>query len=258
MKLSALAGETGVSTASIKYYIHVGILPPGRKRNATTADYSQTHVERLALISYLRGQLGSPISSIAALTQAIEDETLENIELMGICQSLALEASNALGPTNTATGESSPSASLSACTDPADRADCAGSDPAASDRAGSSRAASNVEDDIRDVLDELEWPNVSPTAVTSMADVLEELGASGYSVGPDLIRLHIQALAEVASRNTSPITDNLCREQICLRVIRGITLHNRLLVATSALVHASLSALPRTSQNAESQATKFV
>ncbi|MGO1348812.1 MAG: MerR family transcriptional regulator, partial [Brevibacterium aurantiacum] len=32
MKLSALAAESGVSTASIKYYIHVGILPPGRKR----------------------------------------------------------------------------------------------------------------------------------------------------------------------------------------------------------------------------------
>ena len=255
MKLSVLAGETGVSTASIKYYIHVGILPPGRKRNATTADYSRAHVERLALISCLRTELGSPINSIAALTHAIADETLENIELMGICQRLALEAGNALGPTSTATGVSSPPASLSAGPEPADRA---GSDRAGSDRAGSDRAGLHVEDDIRDVLDELEWPDVSPAAVTSMAHVLEELAASGYSIGPDLIRLHIHALAEVASRNTSPITDDLSRDKICLQVIRGITLHNRLLVATSALVHASLSAMPRTSHNDESQATKSV
>lgn len=231
MKLSALARKTGVSTASIKYYIHVGILPSGRKRNATTAVYSAAHVERLALISYLRGELGSPISSIAALTRSIEDETLENIELMGICQHLALEASNALGPRRAASEESSPPAPLSACTVPADPAEA------------------NTENDIRGVLNDLEWPDVSPDAVSSMAHVLHELGASGYSAGPDFIRLHILALAEVANRNTSPITDELRRDQICLQVIRGITLHNRLLVATSALVHASLSALPRTSQS---------
>lgn len=96
MKLSALAQESGVSTASIKYYIHVGVLRPGHKRNATTADYSQAHADRLRLIICLRRELRSPIDSIAALTRAIDDESLENIELMGLCQRLALEASNVL------------------------------------------------------------------------------------------------------------------------------------------------------------------
>ncbi|MDN6190089.1 MAG: MerR family transcriptional regulator, partial [Brevibacterium sp.] len=96
MKLSALARETGASTASIKYYIHVGILPSGRKRNATTADYSQAHIDRLALIIWLRRELGTPIDSISALTRTIDDKALETIELMGICQRVALEASNVL------------------------------------------------------------------------------------------------------------------------------------------------------------------
>ena len=91
-----------------------------------------------------------------------------------------------------------------------------------------------------------------------MAGVLEELNTSGYPVGRDTILRHIQALAEIAGRNTAPITDNLSRDEICVEVIRGITLHNRLLVATSALVHASLSALPRSSHPSESQATKSV
>lgn len=180
MKLSALARETEVSTASIKYCIHVRILPPGIKRNATTAVYAQSHIDRLRLITFLRRELGSSIDSFTALTQAIDDETLENI----------------------------------------------------------------------DVLGELGWPDISPSAVTSMAHVLQELSVSGYPVGRDTIVRNIQALTEVAGRNTAPITDNLSRDRTCIVVIRGITMHNRLLLATSALVHASLSALPRASDAA--------
>ncbi|MCF2574024.1 MerR family transcriptional regulator [Brevibacterium sp. UCMA 11754] len=222
MKLSALARESGVSTASIKYYIHVGILRPGLKRNATTSDYSQAHVDRLGLITCLRRELSSPIESIAALTRAIDDESLENIELMGICQRLALEASNVL---KSAAGSSSPS------------------------EPEPEPAPKTIENDIRDILQELGWPDISPTAVASMAGVLEELSDSGYPVGRDTILRHIQALAEIAARNTTPITDSLSRDRICVEVVRGITMHNRLLVATSALVHASLSAMPRSPQS---------
>ncbi|WP_231442743.1 MerR family transcriptional regulator [Brevibacterium zhoupengii] len=243
MKLSALAAESGVSTASIKYYIHVGILPPGRKRNATTAVYSQAHLDRLALITWLRRELGSPIESIAALTRAIDDESLENIELMGLCQRLALEASNVLKSADPA----SPTAHSTSQPD----------DSESPPHSESSSSSSSVENDIRGVLHELGWPDISTTAVASMAGVLDELSASGYHVGPDTIRRHIRSLAEVASRNTRPITDDLSRDRICIEVMRGITMHNRLLITTSALVHASLSAMPRSSQNSAPQATKF-
>ncbi|MCF2587051.1 MerR family transcriptional regulator [Brevibacterium sp. UCMA 11752] len=238
MKLSALARESGVSTASIKYYIHVGILLPGRKRNATTAEYSQAHVDRLGLITCLRRELGSPIESIAALTRAIDDEALENIELMGICQRLALEASNVL---KSATGSSSPSEP-----EP-EPAAAAAAEP--EHQPEPEPEPKTIENDIRDVLQELGWPDISPTAVASMAGALEELSASGYPVGRDTILRHIQALTEIAGRNTAPITDSLSRDRICVEVVRGITMHNRLLAATSALVHASLSAMPRSSQS---------
>lgn len=243
MKLSALAREAGVSTASIKYYIHVSILLPGRKLNATTADYSQAHVDRLGLITCLRRELGSSIDSIAALTRAIDDESLENIELMGICQGLALEASHVLK------SEVSDSSAADLESTPNTVSTTAGS-PAA-------ERPSAIENDIRDVLRELGWPDISPAAVESMAGVLAELSTSGYPVGRDTILRHIQALAEIAGRNTAPITDSLSRDRICLEVVRGITMHNRLLVATSALVHASLSAMPRTPYDSESLATKF-
>lgn len=244
MKLSALAQESGVSTASIKYYIHVGILRPGYKRNATTADYSQAHVDRLELITWLRRELGSPIGSIATLTEAIEDESLANIELMGLCQRLALEASKALQSAKPPRSATSPEPS-SASPEPSS----ASPEPSGTKDSPPAVTQSPIENDIRDVLGELGWPDISPTAVASMSGVLEELSAAGYLVGRDMIMGHIQALTEVASRNTTPITDDLSRDQICIEVVRGITLHNRLLVATSALVHASLSAMPRSSHS---------
>lgn len=244
MKLSALAQESGVSTASIKYYIHVGVLRPGHKRNATTADYSQAHADRLRLIICLRRELRSPIDSIAALTRAIDDESLENIELMGLCQRLALEASNvlksAIPPLSATVPASQATGSEPQATSP---------EPSSVEDSPPSATQSTIENDIRNALGELGWPDISPTAVASMAGVLEELSASGYSVGRDMIMRHIQALTEVGNRNTTPITDDLSRDQICIEVVRGITMHNRLLVATSALVHASLSAMPRSSHS---------
>lgn len=251
MKLSELAQCSGVSTASIKYYIHVGILSPGRKKNATTAVYSREHVHRLELITCLRRDLGAPIDSIAVLTRAIEDAAVENLELMGICQRLTLEANKALYSPDS----DEPAANL---TD----ADVPAANPTGPDLPGPNYSDPDVsaalavlytmseplpfETEIRSVLEELELPDVSPTSVVSMAHVLGQLQAAGYVIDRESIRLHIQALAAVAALNTAPITDDLSRDEICVAVIRGITLHNRLLLATSAVVHASFAARPRT------------
>ncbi len=56
---------------------------------------------------------------------------------------------------------------------------------------------------------------------------------------------HATALAQIARENTLPISDSLTRDEIALAVIRGITLHNRLLISMSTLVHAAMSAQAR-------------
>ncbi|GAB3562800.1 MerR family transcriptional regulator [Spelaeicoccus albus] len=210
MKLSSLAVTTGVSTASIKYYIHVGILPAGRKRNATTAVYDDVHVHRLALVTWLRAELHTPLGSIADLARAIDDENVPMIELMGECQRLALSSGGTAAPRRTPAGESS---------------------------------RHDFNDDVLSALEELGWPDISPTARRSVSDALADFAAAGYVVGPDTIILHARALTKIVRENVDPITDGLSRDEVCLQVIRGVTMHNRLLIATSALVHASISAL---------------
>lgn len=49
MRISELARRGGVSTATVKYYLREGLVPPGRLTSATQAQYDESHVERLRL-----------------------------------------------------------------------------------------------------------------------------------------------------------------------------------------------------------------
>lgn len=89
MKLGRLAERSGASTATIKYWVREGILPPGRLRNQTTAEYSDRHVERIQLIKTLRRRFNLSIVDISNLTGMIDDECVPLIEVMQECQLIA-------------------------------------------------------------------------------------------------------------------------------------------------------------------------
>ena len=43
MRLAELSERSGVSTATIKYYLREGLLQPGRRVTATQAEYDEEH-----------------------------------------------------------------------------------------------------------------------------------------------------------------------------------------------------------------------
>lgn len=206
MKLRELAERSGVSTASIKYYIRLGVLPAGEKKNATTSVYDESHLHRLTLITWLRRELDLPMSAISELTDSIADESISNLELMGLSQNLSVTTS--------------------------------GEPPRRGSKPGFA-----VE--VHEALSCLDWPDISVSAVDRVATALKDLSDAGYEVGAAFVLRHARALAEIARENTFPITDGLSRDEICLAVIRGVTLHNRLLLAMSALTHAAMAAQAR-------------
>lgn len=53
MRISELSAATGVSVASIKYYLREGLLPEGERTSATQAAYGDVHVRRLGVIRAL-------------------------------------------------------------------------------------------------------------------------------------------------------------------------------------------------------------
>ncbi|MFD5968950.1 MerR family transcriptional regulator [Streptomyces sp. NPDC060311] len=76
MRLADLSKRSGVSTATIKYYLREGLLPPGRQINATTAEYDEGHLRRLRLVRALI-QVGKvPVSTAREILGHVDDESL--------------------------------------------------------------------------------------------------------------------------------------------------------------------------------------
>lgn len=90
MQLKELSEQSGVSAASIKYYLREGLLPPGAAVHATRAQYSARHVERLDLIQALRRIVGLNIEQIRGILR-MADDGASRLELLAAVQRVVLE-----------------------------------------------------------------------------------------------------------------------------------------------------------------------
>ncbi|CAN7462896.1 MerR family transcriptional regulator [Arthrobacter sp. LjRoot14] len=90
MQLKELSERSGVSAASIKYYLREGLLPAGAAVHATRAQYSARHVERLELIQALRRIVGLNIEQIRGLLR-MADDGAPRLDLLAAVQSVVLE-----------------------------------------------------------------------------------------------------------------------------------------------------------------------
>lgn len=74
MTLAELSAATGVSVATIKYYIREGLLPAGEPIGPKKAEYDERHVSRIRLIRILREVGDVPIARIGDVVTALGDQ----------------------------------------------------------------------------------------------------------------------------------------------------------------------------------------
>ncbi|MFX1820116.1 MerR family transcriptional regulator [Pseudarthrobacter sp. CC4] len=93
MQLHELSQRSGVTPASIKYYLREGLLPPGEAVHATRAEYSASHLERLELIQALRRIVGLNIGQIRGLVK-MADDGVPRLDLLAAVQRVVLDLGN--------------------------------------------------------------------------------------------------------------------------------------------------------------------
>ncbi|AKJ10577.1 transcriptional regulator [Streptomyces incarnatus] len=76
MRLAELSRRSGVSTATIKYYLREGLLPPGRQVNPTTAEYDEAHLRRLRLVRAMIQVGGIPVATVREVLRNVDDYAL--------------------------------------------------------------------------------------------------------------------------------------------------------------------------------------
>ena len=93
MQLNELSQQSGVSPASIKYYLREGLLPAGNVVHVTRAEYSVRHLERLTLIQALRRIVGLNIAQIGGLVK-MADDGVPRLDLLAAVQRVVLNLEN--------------------------------------------------------------------------------------------------------------------------------------------------------------------
>ncbi|MEV5976887.1 MerR family transcriptional regulator [Streptomyces sp. NPDC052114] len=83
MRLAELSRRSGVPTATIKYYLREGLLPPGQRVSATQAEYDEEHLQRLRLVRALIQVGRVPVASAREVLTALEDESLDHNSRLG-------------------------------------------------------------------------------------------------------------------------------------------------------------------------------
>ncbi|MFJ2019178.1 MerR family transcriptional regulator [Streptomyces nodosus] len=83
MRLAELSARSGVSTATIKFYLREGLLPPGRRVTATQSDYDEGHLRRLRLVRALIQVGRIPVASARDVLAALADDRLSPNERLG-------------------------------------------------------------------------------------------------------------------------------------------------------------------------------
>ncbi|MFD7711009.1 MerR family transcriptional regulator [Streptomyces sp. NPDC059785] len=76
MRLTELSERSGVSIATIKYYLREGLLAPGRRVGATTAEYDEGHLRRLRLVRALIQVGRVPVATAREILGHVDDDSL--------------------------------------------------------------------------------------------------------------------------------------------------------------------------------------
>lgn len=76
MRLAELSKRSGVSTATIKYYLREGLLAPGHQINATTAEYDEEHLRRLRLVRAMIQVGRVPVTKVREVLGHVDDDSL--------------------------------------------------------------------------------------------------------------------------------------------------------------------------------------
>lgn len=84
MRISELSRRSGVPTATIKFYLSEGLLPPGRATSATQAEYGEQHVRRLRLIRALIGVRKLSVSATRQLLDAVSEHQGDLHQILGL------------------------------------------------------------------------------------------------------------------------------------------------------------------------------
>ncbi|PZS20439.1 MAG: MerR family transcriptional regulator [Pseudonocardiales bacterium] len=204
MKVSELSRASGISVATIKFYLREGLLPAGDPTAANQASYGPAHLHRLRLIRTLTHVGNLSVVQTRAALAAIDDPALSTHDILGV-------AIDAL--------------------------------PHALERADASEDGAQARRDADEFVDSLGWqasPGAPARAV--LADALLALRQLGREVGPDVFAPYADLADALAAQELATIPADAPRDETVEAAVIGTVVFEAVLVALRRLAHGHHSA----------------
>jgi len=95
VRVSELAKFTGVSVATVKYYIREGMLAAGDPTGPRSATYDDSHVRRMHLIKALTGPAGLSLSQTRAILNIIDEPNPSLVDRLAAATTVLADAAGA-------------------------------------------------------------------------------------------------------------------------------------------------------------------
>jgi len=86
VKIAGLSSATGVTVATLKYYLREGLLHAGAATAVNQADYDDSHVRRVRLIRALVELGRLSLADVGAVLAAVDDDSLPVHDAFGVAQ----------------------------------------------------------------------------------------------------------------------------------------------------------------------------
>jgi DNA-binding transcriptional MerR regulator len=205
MRVGELSRRSGVSVASIKYYLREGLLPPGERTGPNQASYDDGHVRRLRMVRALIDVGGLSVAATRGVLAAVDDPEVPLHEALGSAQATTPPPG---GGTDDADDEA---------------------------RAGAERA-------LADLVRERGWHVSSKNPAWDTA--VEVLATYARLGDDDLARqlgLYASAMEEVARQEVAAVVDRGDRARTVEGAVVGTVLGDTLLAALRRLAQESCS-----------------
>ncbi|MFJ7067687.1 MerR family transcriptional regulator [Streptomyces sp. NPDC101115] len=208
MRLSELSARSGVSVATVKYYLREGLLPPGTPVTARQSDYGQEHLRRLRLVRALLTVGGMTVQQARDVLAVADDPAFGRHERLGI-------ATYMLGPRVEPPEEGAPEREL----------------------------WDEVAAEVRELLAELDWRVYDEApALASLVRAITSVRSLGYRGEMDDIRRYALALHPIAEEELAVIDEHPVLEEAIEATVAYTTLYEPVLLALRRLAHEDVSA----------------
>lgn len=203
MRVAELSRRSGVSVASIKYYLREGLLPPGELTSPNQAHYGEEHLRRLRLVRALLDVGGLTVAGARDVLAAVDDEEVVLHRALGAAQDAVM-----------------------ARVQPVD-----------------DDATVRAEKVVADLVARRGWLVTEKNAGRRAAvDVLATLDRLGGDQVVGLLDVYADAMESVGDQEVAAVVDQGEREGSVERVVVGIVLGGALIAALRGMAQESASA----------------